>query len=123
MIFTEFMIYKANNIQVFCMPMGIQKWSCPGFSNLDGVRRLGDSEVNKENNDNNNKPVPDSPPPPNPECLQKPFLRSHSEYLSRQPARTNTVQVTDLNNNIFISCHDTPWFPRGAFFVCTRGNL
>ena len=82
----------------------MKKRSCPGFLSLDGSRRPGDNEVNKENNDNNNKPVPDlSPPPPSPEWLQKPFLRSHSEYLSRQPARTNSVQVTDLNNNILIS--------------------
>ena len=84
----------------------MKKRSCPGFSYLDGSRRLGDNEVNKENNDNNNKPVPDlSPPPPSPEWLQKTFLRSHSEYLSRQPARTSSVQVTDLNSNILISRH------------------
>ena len=81
----------------------MRKRSCPGLSYLDGSRRLGDNEVNKENNDNNNKPVPGSPPPPNLEWLQKTFLRSQSEYLSRQPARTNSVQVTDLNNNILIS--------------------
>ena len=83
----------------------MRKRSCPGLSYLDGSRRLGDNEVNKENNDNNNKPVPvpGAPPPPNLEWLQKTFLRSQSEYLSRQPARTNSVQVTDLNNNILIS--------------------
>ena len=75
----------------------MKKRSCPGFSNPTGSRGLGDNEVNKENNDNNNKPVPDlSPPPPSAEWLQKTFLRSHSEYLSRQPARTNSVQVTEL---------------------------
>ena len=93
----------------------MKKWSCPGFSNLDGVRRLGDCEVNKENNDNNNKPVPGSPPPPNPEWLQKTFLRSHSEHLSNKPARTKSVQVTDLNNNILISWHDSL-----SFFVYTK---